>query len=398
MKKILTIILVFVLSIGTNVMANSHDKTIKIGIILDFTGPIKSLTPEMVSSAELAFKEASNSGSLLNGSKIQLLRADSTCNDAAAATAAAKDLISQDVAAIMGAVCPSVADAIISKVAVPNGVVMISPSTTSPNQTTLGENLYFFKTVPSDARSGQILADITKDKRIKNVAISYINNNYGKAFANNYAAALKSNNIEVTTIANHESDKDDYSSEVASLAYAGGDAVAVIGYIDQGGKGIIQASIDSGAFDTFILPDTMINQSLINTFGKDLDKSFGFTLGSIDKGANDFSEIAKKDGIEISNPYTLESYDAAALIVLAIGAGNSTNRDSIAKNVMEVANAPGTKIYPGELKKGLDLLNQGKNINYEGATGITFTDIGEAKGSFLELEIDNGIFKTIKQR
>ena len=42
--------------------------------------------------------------------------------------------------------------------------------------------------------------------------------------------------------------------------------------------------------------------------------------------------------------------------------------------------------------------NQGKNIDYEGATGITFTDIGEAKGSFLELEIDNGKFKTIKQR
>ena len=38
------------------------------GIILGFTGPIESLTPDMAAGAELAF-EASDSGKLLNGSK-----------------------------------------------------------------------------------------------------------------------------------------------------------------------------------------------------------------------------------------------------------------------------------------------------------------------------------------
>ena len=63
---------------------------IKMGIILGFTGPIESLTPDMGSSAELAFKEASDSGQLLGGQKISVVRADSTCIDAAAATAAAE--------------------------------------------------------------------------------------------------------------------------------------------------------------------------------------------------------------------------------------------------------------------------------------------------------------------
>ena len=62
---------------------------IKMGIILGFTGPIESLTPAMAASAELAFKEASDSGSLLGGAKISVIRADSTCVDSAAATAAA---------------------------------------------------------------------------------------------------------------------------------------------------------------------------------------------------------------------------------------------------------------------------------------------------------------------
>ena len=396
MRKLFIAVFMFVSSFGSNVMADGH--SIKMGIILGFTGPIESLTPAMAASAELAFKEASDSGSLLGGKKIEPVRADSTCVDSAAATAAAEGLISDGVAAIMGADCSGVTGAIATNVAVPNGVVMISPSATSPGLTTLDDKGYFFRTAPSDARGGQILADITKDRKVKSVAITYTNNDYGKGLADVYKAAVEAHGIKVTTVTAHEDGKADYSSEVATLASAGGDAVAVIGYLDQGGKGIIQASLDSGAFDRFILSDGMIGQSLVDAFGKDLSKSFGSLPGSTGKGAGIFAEVAKAGGVEASGPYTGESYDAAALIVLAMQAGNSADRASIAKNVMDVANAPGTKIYPGELKKGLDLLAKGKKINYEGATGVTFTSVGEAEGSFLEQEIKGGKFKTKKQR
>jgi branched-chain amino acid transport system substrate-binding protein len=213
-----------------------------------------------------------------------------------------------------------------------------------------------------------------------------------------YAAAAKAHGIEVTAVTSHEDGKADYSAEVATLASAGGDAVAVIGYLDQGGKGIIQASLDSGAFDTFILSDGMIGNTLTDAFGKSLNKSFGSLPGSTGKGANVFTDVAKAGGIDSSGPYTGESYDAAALIVLAIQAGGSADRGSIAKNVMAVANGPGKKIYPGQLKKALDLLAKGKAVDYEGATGVNFTDVGEAEGSFLEKEIKGGKFKTKKQR
>ena len=55
--------------------------------------------------------------------------------------------------------------------------------------------------------------------------------------------------------------------------------MAVIGYLDQGGKGMIQAALDSGAFDTFVLSDGMIGQSLVDAFGKGLKKSFGTMPG-----------------------------------------------------------------------------------------------------------------------
>ena len=393
MKKLFIAAFIFVSTFTTNTFAD-----IKMGIILGFTGPIESLTPAMRDSAKLAFKEASDSGSLLGGETITVLEADSTCVDSAAAQAAAEKLLADGVVAIMGADCSGVTGAIATNVAIPNGVVMISPSATSPGLTDLDDNGLFFRTAPSDARGGQILADITKDRKIKSVAITYTNNDYGKGLADVYEAAVKAHGIKVTTVASHEDGKADYTAEVSTLAAAGGDAVAVIGYLDQGGKGIIQGSLDSGAFDTFILSDGMIGQSLIDAFGKDLSKSFGSLPGSTGKGAGVFTKVASAGGIDSSGPYTGESYDAAALIVLAMQAGGSADRGSIAKNVMAVANAPGKKIYPGELKKGLDLLAKGKAIDYEGATGVTFTDVGEAFGSFLEKEIKGGKFKTKKQR
>ena len=396
MKKLIIAAFMFVSSFGTNVMADGH--AIKMGIILGFTGPIESLTPAMAASAELAFKEASDSGSLLGGKKIEVVRADSTCVDSAAATAAAEGVISQGVAAIMGADCSGVTGAIASNVAVPNGIVMISPSATSPGLTDLADNGLFFRTAPSDKRGGQVLADATKDKKIKSVAITYTNNDYGKGLADMYKLGLASHGIKVTAEISHEDGKADYSSEVATLAAAGGDAVAVLGYLDQGGKGVIQAALDSGAFDTFVLGDGMVGQSLADAFGKDLSKSIATRPGSTGKGAGIFESVAGAANIDPEAPYTASSYDAGALLVLAIQAGKSADRASIAKNVMDVANAPGTKIYPGELKKGLDLLAKGKKVDYEGATGVAFTSVGEAEGSFLEQEVKGGKFKTKKQR
>ena len=393
MKKLFIAVFMFVSVLTTNTFAE-----IKIGIILGFTGPIESLTPAMAASAELAFKEASDSGKLLGGETITPIRADSTCVDSAAATTAAEGLIADGIAAIMGADCSGVTGAIASNVAVPNGVVMISPSATSPGLTTLDDKGLFFRTAPSDARGGQILADITKDRGVKSVAITYTNNDYGKGLADVYEAAVKAHGINVTTVAAHEDGKADYSAEISVLAAAGGDAVAVIGYLDQGGKGIIQGSIDSGAFDTFILSDGMIGQSLVDAFGKELNKSFGSLPGSTGKGAGIFTKVASAAGIDSSGPYTGESYDAAALLVLAMQAGGSADRGSIAKNVMAVANGPGKKIYPGQLGKALDLLAKGKAVDYEGATAVNFTDVGEAFGSFLEKEVKGGKFKTKKQR
>ncbi len=373
-----------------------QDQDIKMGVILGFTGPIESLTPGMADSAELAFAEVSESGALLGGAKITPVRADSTCVDAAAATAAAERLITSDnVAGIMGADCSGVTTAVANNVAVPNGVVMVSPSATSPALTTIDDKGYFFRTAPSDARQGEVLAAVLKDRGISEVAVTYTNNDYGKGFADAFVAAFEGAGGSVSVTTSHEEGKGDYAAEVGALAASGSDTLVVLGYSDGGGRGIIQASLDADSFQQFAVGDGMISQALIDGISGDLTGLIGTLPGSDAAGAKMFLDLASSKGKDGDGPYRAESYDAAALMMLAMQAGGNTERETVAKNLMAVANAPGTEIFPGELAKGLKILADGGQVNYQGATNVELTDVGEAAGSYKELEVKNNKFETV---
>ncbi len=394
MKKIL-MATALCAALSSTAMADSHG--IKVGVILGFTGPIESLTPDMAASAELAFKEASDSGNLLGGKMIMPIRVDSTCVDAAAATANAERLItSEGVVAIFGADCSGVTGAIANNVAVPNGVVMVSPSATSPGLSSLNDKGNFFRTAPSDARQGEVLAAVLKSRGITDVAVTFTNNDYGKGLADSFTEAFKTVGGTVSITAAHEDGKADYSAEVGAMAAAGSKHLAVFGYLDQGGRGIIQAATDSGAFDSFILADGMIGDSLIEAIGSDLEGAIGTVPGGQTKGAEIYMGMAEAAGIKKDGPYVGESYDAGALLALAMQAAGSSDRAAIQSKMMMVANAPGEKILPGELAKGLKILSEGGDVDYVGATDVEFNDVGEVLGSFKELEVKGGKFETVK--
>ena len=182
------------------------------------------------------------------------VRADSTCIDSAAATAAAERLVTADkVNAIVGADCSGVTGAVLQNVARANGIVMVSPSATSPALSTAEDDGLFFRTAPSDAREGQVMTDIFIEEGIKSVALTYTNNDYGKGLADAFVSAFEAAGGEITVNISHEDGKADYSSEVGTLASAGGDILVVAGYLDQGGRGIIEGSMDTGAWDRFVL-------------------------------------------------------------------------------------------------------------------------------------------------
>lgn len=397
MKKFLVATAASALIAG-QAMAGAHGEEIKIGIILGFTGPIESLTPQMAAGAELAMKEVTDSGLLLGGAKVTPVRGDSTCIDAAAATSVAEQQITGDgVKAIMGADCSGVTGAILQNVAVPNGVVMISPSATSPGLSTVEDNGLFFRTAPSDARQGVVMAEVLLEQGIDEVAVTYTNNDYGKGLADSFQAAFEERGGKVTINAAHEDGKADYSAEVGALAAAGGDRLVVAGYVDQGGSGIVRAALDSGAFDTFHFPDGMISTALTDNFGDEIDGSTGQHPGTDSEGAAKFVELVG-DAFDATSPFAPESYDAAALIMLAMQAAGSSDSADFKTKVMDVANAPGEPILPGELAKALQILADGGDIDYVGATAVELIGPGESAGNYRQIEIKGGEIATVQYR
>ena len=378
-------------------VANADE--VKIGVILGFTGPLESITPAMGAGAELAMKEVTDSGALLDGATVTSVRGDSTCIDAGAATAAAERLVTSDnVDAIMGADCSGVTGAILQNVARPNGVAMISPSATSPGLSTAEDDGLFFRTAPSDARQGVIITNILQDRGVSEVALTYTNNDYGKGLADAFQAAFEAAGGTVTISAAHEDGKADYSAEVGALASAGGEVLVVAGYVDQGGSGIIRSSLDSGAFDTFYLPDGMVGAVLNDNFGSELNGSYGAYPGTDNAGAGKFVELAEAAGFDGTGAFAPESYDAAALIMLAMQAAGSTDSADFKDFVFDVANAPGVQIMPGELAKGLELIAAGPDIDYVGASAVELIGPGESAGNYQEIEFADGVYSTINYR
>ena len=242
---------------GALIAGAAGAEEIKIGISLGLTGPLESIAPPIQKGAELAMTQVSDSGKLLDGSTVVPVVADNTCIDAAASVAAVERLVTSDhVKGIVGGMCSGETIASLEKVGVPNGVVMISPSATSPALSTIDDKGFFFRTSPSDARQGEVMADIVLERGIKSVAVTYTNNDYGKGLADSLQTAFEAAGGKVTAMSAHEDGKADYSAEVGALASAGGEALVVAGYVDQGGAGMIRASLDSGAFSKFVLPDS----------------------------------------------------------------------------------------------------------------------------------------------
>lgn len=394
MKKLLLASAAAALMAGT-----AYGDDVKLGILLGYTGPLESLAPDMTAAVRLAIEEVNASGNFLDGTTISAVQGDTGCIDSSLAVASAERLITSDnVKGIIGGMCSGETGAVLQNAAIPNGVVMVSPSATSPALSSVEDNGLFFRTSPSDARQGQVMSDILNERGIKEVAVTYTNNDYGKGLADAFEEAFVESGGTVTLNSAHEDGKADYSAEVGALASAGGEVLVVVGYVDQGGAGLINGSLDSGAFDTFMFPDGMVSETLEANFGDVIEGSFGQHPSAAGDGPEKFTEMGKAGGFDPTNAFAPQSYDAAALIMLAMQAAGSTDPSAYKDKVMDIANAPGEEILPGELGKALQILKDGGEIDYVGASAVELIGIGETAGSYREIEIKDGKIATIGYR
>ncbi len=103
-----------------------------------------------------------------------------------------------------------------------------------------------------------------------------------------------------------------------------------------------------------------------------------------------FADLAKGAGLDPTQIYAPEAYDAAFLLALAIEK-NGAKREGLSAALRAVASGPGETILPGEWKKARDIIDAGGDVNYEGATGpLNFDKNGDVAGYILDETVKDG--------
>lgn len=206
---------------------------LKLGLMMPLSGALGTLGPDMQKGAELAIKEV-NDATATTSLKITSFAEDDKTSDKAAITGTFDKLVGQGVTAIVGPCCSGVTGAILDK-AVQNGVVIASPSATSPALTLdRTNNGYFWRVSPSDAVQGKVLADIVKADGVKSVTIIYVNNPYGSGLNKVFTQAFGADSVK-TAQAYNEQNSGDFASQVTSVCGSSkADALIIFGYIDDG--------------------------------------------------------------------------------------------------------------------------------------------------------------------
>ncbi|GHC38159.1 ABC transporter substrate-binding protein [Aidingimonas halophila] len=391
MKKVLLTAAITAASLATAAQAE-----VKIGFLGGFTGQIESLTPPIHEGAQLAVSQINEQGGLFDGETLEMPTADTTCSDSSAASNAADRLVNSDeVTAIVGALCTGATVAAANNAAIPGGVVMVSPASTAPAVTDLDDDDLVFRTVSSDAYQGEMLAKLLLSKDIEDVAVTYVNNDYGRGLADAFEATYEADGGTVTANEAHEDGRADYRSELGVLSSGGSQNLVVLAYADGSGQTILRQAYEGGMFTQFAGADGMVGSGLIEAVGGDaLEGMIATRPGTPDvPGAGMFDEMAEEVDLDPEAVFASQSYDAAFLLALAVEQNGSDSREGLSDALRDVASEPGETILPGEWEKAKQLIADGEEINYEGASGShEFDENGDVPGIIVEMLVEDGEF------
>jgi branched-chain amino acid transport system substrate-binding protein len=392
MRRILVVLLAVGLLLGLSLTGFAPPAKVKIGSLVALTGGLGPYGPPIRDGAQLAVDQINAAGGVL-GKELELVPRDTATSPDVGRDAVTKLVEIDKVAAIVGALSSGVTIAA-SSVTIPAEVVLISPASTSPEIPTLDDNDYVFRTVVSDEVQGIVMARLALFLNYKKASVIYVNNSYGKGLAVVFKENFESYGGEVPAMVPYEENKPSYRGEVEKVIAGGPDAIFMISYPVDGNKQIVEA-IEAGYTGEIIFSDGMKGPPVApgpacpsaEELGP-IEGSYG-TVAAAGFRADQFTADFNAEFGPTTIPYNFQAYDAVMVIVLAIARAGEATGPAIRDNLRAVANPPGEEVFYGELEKALGLLNQGKEINYQGVSGsVDFKEDGDVFGDILIWKIE----------
>ncbi|NGM46236.1 ABC transporter substrate-binding protein [Rhodobacter sp. SGA-6-6] len=377
---------------------------ITVGLVLELTGPAGEYGQASAKSVEMAFRDLNEAGGVA-GCTLKTDTRDSQTQANVAVDAATQLVQVEKVPAIIGGVISPMSIPILTSVTAPAGVLQVSPASSSPTLTALGREGktggVFFRTITSDALQGVAAAQFAIDRGFKKIAIIHQNNDFGVNMVKEFSDPFTAMGGTVVSVTPYNGKQSSYASEVTAAMAAGEiDALYLVSDPVDGAT-IARTWISQGGVQKFLLNDGMNSEDFIGAVGKEyLGEAFGTSSGTDPTASTEYFNANYKDfsGIDPAAPAADRSYDAGALVGLAIAIAGGPDRAKLPDALRAAVDPAGEPIYAGkeEFAKALALIAEGKPIRYEGVIGpVHFDDYGDIAGPFRLWQIVDGVVTTV---
>jgi branched-chain amino acid transport system substrate-binding protein len=367
----------------TTTQAPAQGEALKLASLLPITGDLSAFGPGMAAAVELAVAEANGAGGV-QGADVTLQGFDSATNPDAAQAEAAK-IIAEGFQAEVGAASSGISLSVLPDLT-GSGVLMISPSNTSPQFTDVDSGGLYFRTAPSDALQGEYTAALLEAQGASKVGVIFRQDSYGEglaqAFKDNFGGEIV---IEVP----YNPEELDAATIVTQVVGAGPESILFIGFPETGvpihQEAFKQELLKADQSIPWFYTDGLLDDTFVESTGLDAALFAGFTgtaPGSEESTAS--TQFAERYAAATGGEFTLfapQSYDAAWLVILAAQASDGTTAGI--QSQMVAVSKGGEKCIAEEC---LALLAQdpATDIDYVGASGeIDFKDGSGDPGSSL---------------
>jgi len=359
--------------------------TLKVGYVLPETGQLAFLGPPQIQGLKLAV-QAINAGGGVLGKQIPAPVAADEAGDQAVAQQSADRVLASGVQAVVGAAASGMTLAIIDKISGAK-VVQCSASNTAPTFTTYQDNGYYFRTAPSDALQGPVLANLIVNEGHSRVAIVARADDYGKGLADATAKSLREAGATVAVNNSYDPGTTNFDAVVQKVTNAKPDAVAVIAF--EEGKQILKGLIEAGYGPDKVGvygADGLRSEELaklVDPKNKSVLAGMKGTAPASAENARFTAALKQFDPGLKELQYAPQAFDCMTVIALAAQQAR-TNDPVVFKNDMIAVTRDGTKCVSFAACR--KLINAGTNIDYEGVSGpLNFIPAGEPGEATIEI-------------
>jgi ABC-type branched-subunit amino acid transport system substrate-binding protein len=380
-----------------------------IGDSIPLTGDLAPFGPPGQKAADMAVDQINQAVQEVGAEhNVSIVHEDNETSPQAAVQAARKLVQSDGASCLAGAWASTDSLPTAQSVAIPEGVLQISPASTSTELTAIEDDGLLNRVPPADNLQGPVLAQTIAEElngaQGKTINIGARNDSYGESFVDALTAGFEELGGTVGEAVLYDPEQPSFNSEAQQIVSGNPDGIAIIDFPETFEK-VGPALERTGNWDTnkTYITDGLASGDLVEALDPLMEGIRGTAPGTPEAGAASqaFDQLYQQSeprNVD-RNTFDAQNFDSVILCYLAAVAAGSTEGQEMADQLRDITGPGGTKYTWEQLPDAVRALQNGDDIDYVGAAGeIDLDENGDpTKGVYDVYRIENADFSPIRQ-